>query len=249
MIRSARGSVDEANRTLMGPNGVDYMNQITVERTSSGVEALLAGYVAGTLPIPLNALFSAHLELSPRNRGYVRALEAAAGSALENGCYAEALAPVRDRDAKLAAIFAAAGEPARPRPAPARADAVFPAPIARYLGVTSDAVPWKSKLPGVKHWHVADTEEGEVSLYWIRAGQKLPTHTHEGSEITLVLKGGFSDATGHYARGDVAVADQEVDHRPVADDDGEDCICFAVTDAPLRLTGAIGRWVQPFLKR
>ena len=55
-----------------------------------------------------------------------------------------------------------------------------------------------------------------------------------------MLKGGFSDKTGHFARGDVAVADAELDHIPVADLDA-DCICFAVTDAPLRLTGPFGR--------
>jgi putative transcriptional regulator len=38
-----------------------------------------------------------------------------------------------------------------------------------------------------------------------------------------------------------------VNHTPVADDD-EDCICFAVTDAPLRLTGPVGRIVQSFFK-
>jgi putative transcriptional regulator len=48
---------------------------------------------------------------------------------------------------------------------------------------------------------------------------------------------------GHYRRGDIAIADQEVDHRPVADRE-EDCICFAVTDAPIRLTGPVGRLLQ-----
>jgi len=59
------------------------------------------------------------------------------------------------------------------------------------------------------------------------------------------LKGGFSDIMGHYRRGDIAVADGDVDHRPRADNGG-DCICFAVTDAPVRLTGLIGRFLQRF---
>jgi putative transcriptional regulator len=37
-----------------------------------------------------------------------------------------------------------------------------------------------------------------------------------------------------------------VDHRPVAGRSG-DCICLAVTDAPLRLTGPIGRLFRPFV--
>jgi putative transcriptional regulator len=45
----------------------------------------------------------------------------------------------------------------------------------------------------------------------------------------------------------VAEADHEVDHRPVADE-GEDCLCLVVTDAPLKLTGRLGRLVNPFVR-
>ena len=55
-------------------------------------------------------------------------------------------------------------------------------------------------------------------------------------------------ATGRYARGDLAIADSALDHQPVADS-GEDCICFAVTDAPLRLTGPVGRIVERLFRR
>lgn len=223
------------------------MTNIDVDHAGGGLEALLAGYVAGSLSEPLNVLLASHLEMSSINRGYVRALEAAAGRALEQD--EVAAVPLRDRDAKLAAIFAMTPDAARPvRPRP-RSHGIFPSPLAAYLGRSPNEIPWKSVIPGVKQWHVADTDDGEVTLLWIRGGQKMPTHTHEGTEVTLVLQGGFSDTSGHFVRGDVALADQEVDHRPVADDDGEDCICFAVTDAPLRLTGPFGRWVQPFLRR
>ncbi len=75
----------------------------------------------------------------------------------------------------------------------------------------------------------------------------MPNHTHGGNEMTLVLAGGFSDDTGHYERGDVSIADDELVHTPVADP-GEDCICLAVTDAPLKLTGPIGRIVNLFMR-
>ncbi len=75
----------------------------------------------------------------------------------------------------------------------------------------------------------------------------MPVHTHEGTELTLVLAGAFSDAHGHFLRGDVAEADASVEHQPVADP-GEDCLCLAVTDAPLRLTGPFGRLLNPFLR-
>jgi putative transcriptional regulator len=215
-----------------------------VEPRDGALEALLAGYVAGSLSEPLNVLAASHLELSATNHAYVRALEHAAGAALEG---APAPASATDRDRRLAAIFALprGGVPFRAaEPAPGR----LPDALRRYLGTDFDGVAWKTVLPGVKQCRIADSDEGEAVLYWIRAGQKMPTHTHEGAEATLVIEGAFSDVDGRYGRGDVAIADQDVDHRPVAEA-GEDCICFAVTDAPLRLTGPVGRWVQPFLRR
>jgi putative transcriptional regulator len=143
----------------------------------------------------------------------------------------------------LSAIFAAPDEPAGVLTQSAAGDAVLPDPIARYLGCTLSEIRWRTVLPGVKEYKVEKTERGEAVLYWIKPGRKMPSHTHEGSEYTLVLKGGFTEVTGHFRRGDIAIADQEVDHRPVADPD-EDCICFAVTDAPLRLTGSVGRVLQ-----
>jgi len=65
-------------------------------------------------------------------------------------------------------------------------------------------------------------------------------------EMTLVLAGGFSDDFGHYRRGDLATADASVAHRPIADLD-EECICLVVTDAPLYLTGRVGRVMNLFL--
>ncbi len=202
------------------------------------IDELLAGYVAGRLSPPLHGLVAAHLAIKPDNRAYVAALEGLIGDEVE----AMPPAPVRDREARLAAIFDAVEPPAVSRLEPC---GVIPGPLLRVMGYNLKDVPWRTKLPGVREFHLKDTGDTEASLLWIRPGRTMPSHTHDGSEYTLVLRGGFTDATGHYRRGDVAIADAEVDHRPRADDD-EDCICFAVTDAPLRLTGTVGRIVQKF---
>jgi putative transcriptional regulator len=44
-------------------------------------------------------------------------------------------------------------------------------------------------------------------------------------------------------RGDIAVADPTIDHRPVADP-AEECIIFIVQEAQVKLTGPIGRLIQ-----
>jgi putative transcriptional regulator len=78
-----------------------------------------------------------------------------------------------------------------------------------------------------------------VRLLAIEPGKRMPRHTHEGQELTLVLQGSFADATGAYAKGDVATADASIDHQPQAGG-RELCLCLAVEDAPLRLTGFNG---------
>ncbi|WP_349367530.1 ChrR family anti-sigma-E factor [Salinarimonas sp.] len=213
-------------------------------QTERPLDTLLASYARGSLSAPLHALVASHLAIRPEGRRFVGALEAATAAEIER------VTPVsvRDRDARLAAIFAEGDEPIlKPRMERYIGDEVVPYPLARYLGAGLAQTPWRTLLPGVKEYRVADNEDGEATLYWIRGGRKIPSHTHEGSEYTLVLKGAFSDIHGRYARGDIAVADMDVDHQPVADAD-EDCFCFAVTDAPLKLTGPIGRIVQKIFR-
>jgi putative transcriptional regulator len=205
------------------------------------LDALLASYASGGLTPELHSLVAAHLLLKPDNRRFVAALEGLAGEALE-GIEPGAIAR---REARLAAIFATTDpKPHGPHPIP---DAVLPRPLQRFLGGGLDTMSWRTVLPGIREHRMIGDHGCEASLLWVRAGRKMPAHSHEGSEITLVLQGGFADGTGHYRRGDIAFADAEIDHHPLADPD-EDCVCFAVTDAPLRLTGPIGRIVQKILR-
>ncbi len=209
------------------------------DHTDHPIDALMAQYAAGQLSPALHGLVAAHLAIKPENRGFVGALEAIRAQDLDS------VAPttIRNRDSRLAAIFDAPVAGARP----IAQDGILPAPLADFIGYRLDAVPWRTVLPGIREFHVPHAEKtgGEASLFWIKPGRIMPSHTHDGTEVTLVLKGGFSDATGHYRRGDIAIADSELDHRPRADED-EDCFCFAVTDAPLRLTGPVGRIFQRF---
>jgi putative transcriptional regulator len=73
-----------------------------------------------------------------------------------------------------------------------------------------------------------------------------------GLEAVLVPQGGLRDVSGHYfrvtisgslVRGDVAVADDTLDHRPAADG-ATDCIIFIAWEAPAKLTGPFRRLLQ-----
>ena len=86
--------------------------------------------------------------------------------------------------------------------------------------------------------------ETQVRLLKIPAGKPVPEHSHGGRELTLVLKGSFHDEVDHFGPGDLEEADGELTHQPIAGT-GEDCICLAVTDAPLKFRSRLVRLVQP----
>jgi putative transcriptional regulator len=112
--------------------------------------------------------------------------------------------------------------------------------VNRHLG---GSLAWRTLLPGLQQCVVAREGDTQARFLRCRPGKAIPAHTHVGREATLVLQGGFHDASGDYVRGDIAVSDQTVDHRPVADRSGE-CIIFLVHEGPVRLTGPLGRFWQ-----
>jgi putative transcriptional regulator len=212
----------------------------TLAPASDPLDALLAGYAAGTLPRPLFALVGAHLELSEKNRAYVCSLEAALASRID----CEPARPIRARAERLTAILDGPEESRRSaQPACASGD---PRALRHFLGASVDELAFKSLLPGIREHRLPRADGLDTVLYRIRPGKRMPQHTHHGSEITLVLRGSFVDAEQRFARGDIAITDEHVDHLPVAGEEGE-CVCFAVLDAPLKLTGFFGRLVNPFL--
>ena len=200
------------------------------------IDTLLAGYAAGTLNAPLHALVGSHLAMSGTNRAFVAAMEELAGGSMDEA----ASAPIALHRSMLDAIvIQPVSEPAAAPPV----DDILPQPLRHLVGRGSSDIAWRFKLPGIREYRIAESEAGEAVLYWVKAGRRLPQHTHEGEEVTLLLQGGFTDPLGHYRRGDIAIADAELDHTPVADKDA-DCICFAVTDAPLQLTGPVMRLLR-----
>jgi putative transcriptional regulator len=127
--------------------------------------------------------------------------------------------------------------------------ALMPLALRSYAGRhLAGAVEWHSILPGLKLCRIARDAQADASLLRCRPGKAIPAHTHAGLEAVLVLQGGFHDATGHYTTGDIAVADDTIAHRPIADG-AADCIVFIVRQAPVRLTGPFGRIMQRFLER
>jgi len=87
----------------------------------------------------------------------------------------------------------------------------------------------------------------EFSLYHIAEGGSIPQHNHSGTEVTLVLQGGFSDESGTYHAGDFVTRESGEEHSPTAIAGG-DCICLAVLESPLRFTRWHHRLLSPLLQ-
>ena len=211
-------------------------------------EELLQAYAAGHLEEELSLLVATHSALCPDCRREIEGFEAVGGALMERlepGALADgALERVMDRlddleiDVKIPAGAANPG---------AAGDILVPEPLRSYLGGNLSHLDWKTRGGVSEVDLLPQREKVRTRLLNIKAGSAVPQHTHDGAEMTLVLKGGFSDEHGHYLRGDVSVADNQIDHRPVADAD-EDCLCITVTDAPLRFTGPVGRWLNMFVR-
>ena len=88
----------------------------------------------------------------------------------------------------------------------------------------------------------------ESSLLEIKAGGEIPNHHHSGDEITVVLKGSFSDQEDRYHVGDYIVRTSGETHTPVASQD-EDCLCLATLDAPIIMNNWIYRLLTPFINK
>lgn len=106
-------------------------------------------------------------------------------------------------------------------------------------------LPWKNVTRNISRAKILMDFPGyDVELFKFSPHAKIPKHTHCGREFTFVLEGDFSDNQGQYQRGAFIEQNQAHEHQPVAGSNG--CICLAVTDAPLKFTGALGPFINWF---
>jgi putative transcriptional regulator len=217
-------------------------------------DELLLDYANGALEEGWSIAVATHLAMCPACRKRLGAMEATGGAMLEAINMASPTAPEDDASwdrmrSLLEArktIPTAAAAPS-PRPPADGKTYHLPEPLRSYVGADIDKVKWRALGLGAYHFKINTGDSGvSVRLLRIPAGKPVPEHTHGGRELTLVLKGSFSDANGRFGPGDFEETDETVDHQPVADP-GEDCICLAVTDAPLKFRSRIVRMIQPLL--
>lgn len=205
-------------------------------------EQLLTGYAAGQLPEAFNLIVATHVSLCDECRARLASLEAVGGVLIEE------IDEVSMGEAALEAALARIdGLPQATQRAPLKRAGILPAPLADYVGGDLSAVRWQRIGGGVKQAILPTGRDATARLLYIPGGVGVPDHGHKGMELTLVLQGAFADANDRFGPGDIEIADEEVEHTPVAMA-GEACICLAVTDAPLRFRGMIPRLAQPLFR-
>lgn len=214
--------------------------------------ALLLRYAAGNISEAESMSVSAHLTLNPVARSIVADMEEIGAGII--GQYAE---PAEINQSVLTTLLDKidAGQNKDnnqihkdPEPDASNSEISFlPYPVRYYFETTGKKIAWKNVLKGIDKCPVPVSKKGIAELLKIEPGKDIPSHTHRGEEITLVLEGAFEDETGYYGRGDLIVLDERINHKPVSDAK-KGCICLNVSASHIHLTGKWSRFLNFFLK-
>ncbi len=213
-------------------------------------EATLLSYAAGVLPESFDILLACHLRECEHCRAGVAEAEQLGGLLLE------AIEPVTVHSwaGELGQLEAEPQLLCNPRPDlicvpspelndPTQRQQPLPAPLQQLLAQGDTDLPWRWLAPGIQQIRLA-TSDGGLRLLKIAPGISIPRHSHQGSELTLILQGTYRDEQGRFRAGDLSDAAPELEHQPITEEPGP-CICLVATDAPLRYRSLIASLLQP----
>jgi len=205
-------------------------------------DATLVAYSSGTLTKGMALLVESHLEMCKQCTEHVHTSNRIGGDlltkiapvAMQRGSLDQVLGMLDsvDMEVPVENEVAASGE--------------VPQSLAAIIGWDLDKLDWKSMGLGVQQFDLKLGGSGATRLLRIQPGVSVPHHTHSGNELTLILRGSYSDEIGRFQVGDVADLDDQLEHQPIVDT-REECICLIATDAPLKFSGLMGKLVQPFI--
>jgi len=207
-------------------------------------DELLAAYSAGSLPLSQALCISAHLEHCHSCLQELQQLNRVGSELMLQ--LEPAPASERLKQDLLERLDSLVDETAEPPPA---GDRSIPRCLRQFVDRGYQGLKWRRVSPGIRSVELCrDSNGARVELLKIRPGGSAVTHSHLGDEYTVILEGSFSDEHGLYRKGDFLVKGIGDRHTPVATLDRE-CICLAVTEGPVQLTGFFGRLLNPLIRR
>lgn len=220
---------------------------------------LLTEFAAGTLDTAQAIAISAHLHYCPRCRSKVNDMNAVGAMLLSMTSEQDIdisqsighqdtdnSGDLLSFDSLMESIEQRDAVPAKtPSPIPEKYQA-YPKVVQKML--VDQKPKWKRVTSHLKSANlISGQNEYGIYLQHISAGGQVPEHDHRGDEITVVLKGSISDEDGVYQMGDFIYKAEGDIHRPRASSN-EDCLCLSIQQAPVKLTGMLGRFINPFLR-
>lgn len=216
-------------------------------------EATVLSFAAGALSREMAAVAATHIEMCQLCRERLSDAERIGGALLGQqqpnsiestraSRLREAMLELLDDVPKTESSDATPGMPS----ADISTTDCLPRPLQPYFGRSWRALRWRWMAPGV---HIVRAMRGSgdtLILLKIAPGKSMPVHSHQGTELTQILRGAYDDALGHFGPGDVADLDDGVEHQPITAP-GVACVCVAALDAPLRFPGWLARKLQPLV--
>ncbi len=210
----------------------------------------LTDFAAGSLAMSEAVCVAAHLEFCGKCRAHVQQLSDVAAQMMAR------LEPIADEQDGFESLMQRidSAEPAALQESmvragrPALASSGIPRVVEKLAGGNLQDLNW-IKLGG--SLRIAPMDVGckrrQTAIYDIKAGRPMPEHEHRGEEITVLLKGSFSDADGKYVRGDFVVRHAGERHQPTATLD-TDCICLVSLERPVKPSSLWYRLMEPFVQ-
>lgn len=212
-------------------------------------DPMLRAFAADELPLPLAVGLSAHCELCPDCAARLKTFEEElaqqylASPAEPELASRDEVALDAGLDAMLAGILAQPEPVAAPVIDLPRAQSTelevaghayrLPRVLARYRSPK-----WRH-IGAIRQQSLPLDEMGaRASLLHIEAGGRIPEHTHQGYELTLLLAGTIEDGDTRYKAGDFIWRDASHSHSPHTPDG---CLCYTVQDAPVQFTKGLSR--------
>jgi putative transcriptional regulator len=163
---------------------------------------ILVSYSAGTLDEASSLLVATHLALCPHCRARNRSADSLGGYLLDSLEEAPVSSAMKDtvlsrvRSESPVSVSEAESRPRKTR------DAVIPDPLRSYVGGDLDELHWRRLAPRVQQIAVPTANgRSKARLLRFQSGLTVPSHGHNGRELTLVLTGSLCDRDSILYRG------------------------------------------------